>query len=235
MGRPRQNDSRVFTRNRNGIARYYGDFRDFKAVGGKLEPLRAAGDNFATKDLKTAKNLAAERLKVLRRLRQDAADLFEPGVDVTRLDVCIERHLMSLTELEAVTLQWLASIELHLDTAHDYFGGRTRLDEFSPRMIKNYIPHLASLPNGRVDKNGVECTLSKSTQRKYLNSLSGLFEAAIEDGLLPIGQNPVRGVSKKSKPRNVKARELATWLEVPDAALLLHAARILVHKRPPTR
>ena len=229
MARNRANRNRVYPRTRNGGTRYWGDFRDFSDVGGALEPLRPAGERFATQDLDEAVAVAKSRLIELKRLRMEASVMFTAAADLSRLDAYIEHHLVELAQSSAVTPAWLEAIELHLDTARDFFPDGIRLAEFRPRMIKEYIAHLASLPSGRLGPGGTVKRLAPSSQRKYLNSLSGLFTSAIEDGLLPMGANAVAGV--KRKPSNQSAGERAAWLEVHIAALLLHAAMTYVPKR----
>lgn len=63
--------------------------------------------------------------------------------------------------------------------------------------------------------------MSEGTVRHHLNALSGLYRRAASEGFVPPGYNPVAGLIEKptGKPRE------ARWLEVPDAALLLEAAR----------
>ena len=57
--------------------------------------------------------------------------------------------------------------------------------------------------------------------RHHLNALSGVFKRAASEGYVPAGYNPVSAMLEKptGKPHE------AHWLEVPDAALLLEAAR----------
>jgi hypothetical protein len=45
---PRKRTSRVYWRDQGGARRAYGDFRDYRDVGGKLEPLVAQGEKRAT-------------------------------------------------------------------------------------------------------------------------------------------------------------------------------------------
>lgn len=55
---PRKRRSRAYLRGR----RYWGDFRDYISVGGKLESLVPPGERQATMDLDVANKLAGERL-----------------------------------------------------------------------------------------------------------------------------------------------------------------------------
>lgn len=65
-------------------------------------------------------------------------------------------------------------------------------------------------------------SLSASTQRKYINSLSNLYRRAQSEGYVEPGFNPVAALmDKPTDPISSKT----DFLEVPDAALLLEAAR----------
>src|SRR5438445_482411 len=68
--------------------------------------------------------------------------------------------------------------------------------------------------------------LGPGSVRQHLNSLSNLFNRALEEGL--VTRNPVAVMSEKPKGKPGETR----WLEVPDAALLLEAARTYTPKRP---
>lgn len=76
--------------------------------------------------------------------------------------------------------------------------------------------------------NGQGGTLASGTQRQYLNSLSNLFRRAGAEGYVLPGHNPVAALMEKPQA----ARLEAAWLEIPDAALILEAARLHRPKRP---
>ena len=65
--------------------------------------------------------------------------------------------------------------------------------------------------------------LSDATVRHHLNALSNLYARAQSEDLVPPGYNPVAALMEKPRGRRHEAR----WLEVPEAALLLEAARTL--------
>jgi integrase len=69
--------------------------------------------------------------------------------------------------------------------------------------------------------------LSAGTARHYLNALSNLYRRARAERLVPSGYDPVGDLLEKPTAR----REEAKWLEVPEAALLVEAARTHVPKR----
>jgi hypothetical protein len=70
---PRRRLSRIYWRRRGGVRRAYADFRDYADVGGKLEPLIAAGERFATTDPDVAAKLAGERFTELEAARRRRA------------------------------------------------------------------------------------------------------------------------------------------------------------------
>ncbi|HEX8394611.1 MAG TPA: hypothetical protein VF665_19850, partial [Longimicrobium sp.] len=81
---------------------------------------------------------------------------------------------------------------------------------------------LTEFPNGRGGK------LSGSTQRKYLEALSGLFTAAIRERVYH-GPNPIGGIVKPSK-----SPPLDEWFEPWQTAALLESARTY-RPTPPAR
>jgi integrase len=104
-----------------------------------------------------------------------------------------------------------------------FFGARTPLRDIAVPQVQDYLTYLGRLPSSRRgEADGVE-VLSESTRRKYLNSLSQLFKRAISEGILPLGHNPVSYLI--DKPSNLSRLRRPEWLEVSEAALLLHAAR----------
>ncbi len=64
--------------------------------------------------------------------------------------------------------------------------------------------------------------LSGGTVRHHLDALSNLYKRARGERMVPSGYNPVGDLLEKPKARRVEAR----WFEVPDAALLVEAARL---------
>jgi integrase len=232
----------IYTRQQGGEVRYYGDFRDFADVGGKREALIPRGAERATTDLVLAQSLAASRLADLearRRSRQRG----EPEGE-TFLAPYVVYHLRKKRLAKRVTPQWLDAAELHLRAAIEFFCNRGRplpqdssgevlLSSISDRElrsisvidIQDYTEWLAKRPANRGAK-----TLSQSSQRKYLNSLSNLFKRAISEGKVPAGHNPVSGLLEK--PQDQHERGESRWLEVHEAALLLESARTYRPKRP---
>ena len=60
---------RVFIRDQGGVVRFYGDFRDYGDVGGKVEALIPANAKRATTDEKLAQLITAARIADLGRYR----------------------------------------------------------------------------------------------------------------------------------------------------------------------
>jgi hypothetical protein len=70
---PKKKRSRICTRNQGGATRYYADFRTYRDVGGRMEPLTAKGERWATTDRDVADVLAAARLQELDAMRRGRA------------------------------------------------------------------------------------------------------------------------------------------------------------------
>ena len=76
----RRRNGRIYWRERGGEKRAYGDFRDYRDVGGGREALIPPGEPQATFDSVVAEKLIADRLKELQeRVRPRCLSLEEPG------------------------------------------------------------------------------------------------------------------------------------------------------------
>jgi integrase len=231
----------IYTREQGGEQRYYGDFRSFSDVGGRREALIPHGADRATTDPLLAQALYAERIADLESRRRRRVRN-EPEED-THLASYSVHHLRKKRLANKVSGQWLESAEKHLLTAIEFFCNKGRplpqdgsgdpiltgiadreLSSIGVTDIQEYAEWLSSLPNRRGER------LSQSSQRKYLNSLSNLFRRAVSEGRVPPAHNPVAGLMEK--PQDRAGRAESKWLEVPDAALLLEAARLYKPKRP---
>jgi hypothetical protein len=87
--------------------------------------------------------------------------------------------------------------------------------------VRAWVTHLQATAS---KKGG---TLSNGTVRHRLNTFSNLYRRAISEGYVPTGCNPVAALMEKPAGEPEEAR----WLEVPEGALLLEAARRLAPKR----
>lgn len=122
-----------------------------------------------------------------------------------------------------LTAIWLSESQKRLAAAAAYFGAQRALDTITVKDVQGWVTHLQAAANGR------GATLSGGTQRHYLNALSNVFRRAQAEGAVPPGYNPVAGLMEKPQA----ARREARWLEVPEAAVFLEAART-VHRSKPT-
>lgn len=232
---PRNRKSRLYSRWQGGQRRYYADFRDFADVGGKREALIPKGADRATTDEKLAQIVLAERLGDLeaRRRRKQRGEPEEEAL----LASYAAHHLLSKAKSGRFTAQWLEAAQTHLITAIEFFCNRGRpvprdeqnkpnlvgiedreLSSIDVTDIQDYVAWLSKRPNR------LGGTLSPSSQRKYLNSLSNLFKRAISERKLPPGSNPVSALM--DKPQDGAGRGEADWLEVHEGALLLESARL---------
>lgn len=218
--------------------RAWADFRDYSDVGGKREPLKAPGSKMATKDPDQAAVLMAERLKELERLRRDPLAAEPPKEEkpaALGLAEYAARHLLIHARDEKASESWLVAIEGRLRDAIEYFGTDRPLDSITPTDVEDWKGVLAERPTHRFDPDDPEedpkkrrrLTFSPATIRHYLNALSGLYRRAEAERIVPPGFNPVAGMIGKPRGTDEEAR----FLSVPEAALLLEAARTYKAKR----
>lgn len=206
--------ARIYWRVRGGERRAYADFRDYADVGGKREALVAPGAQRATADPEEAEALSLKRLAELkdRRLRGIA------GVPQrAALGPYVRDHLVARAKAAKVTEAWLEANEVMLGRAVEHFGTDRELASITTRDVRGYVEQLRTRPNGR----GRGAALSETSVLHHLGALSNLYRRAGAEGAVSPGTNPVVGLLDKPEP----TREEAKWLEAPDAALLLEAAR----------
>lgn len=203
---------RIFTRTgkKRDTPRYYIDLRD---LGQGRKALKMPGDRYAVTDEETAVALAEQALEDALADRRERA---KGGVrQVAKLEEYAKRHVRLKEEAGEVTDLTLSKYRIALyDAAVDFFGAERRLDSITPQDLEGYLEYLRQRPNGRGG------TISKSTQRWYLNCLGNMFKRAVAEGAARA--NPVRNMFKKPTPE----RRESDFLEVPEAALLLEAARV---------
>lgn len=224
---------KIYWRDTGAARRAYGDFRAWSDVGGGREPLKAEGSALATTDPDEAKALYLTRAAELneKRLRNRVLAQ-ELGVEApAMLESFAAHHLLEKARAGSVTEQWLAVSEQQLRVAIEFFGADRELHTIRVPDVQRFANHLSRQPvrRGRKRKPGEppKPTLSPGSVRKYLNTLSNLFRRAQSEGRVPVGHNPVAAMIEKPRA----ARKEARWLEVPDAALLLEAARTWKPKR----
>src|SRR5690242_2396531 len=208
---------RIFTREQGGAARYYGDFRH---VGGGREALVAPNEKRATTDPTIAEALFGQRLAAYQRATLRQVHGLPPE---TPLLAYARDHLIAKKRAGRVTERWIAVHEHFLNVAVEHFGAERELSTITAKDVSAWAGELTTVRARR--RKG---TLSPGSVRHYLNALSNLYTRAQADGMVAPGYNPVGAML--DKPRAAK-RE-ARWLEVPDAALLLEAARRYRPERP---
>lgn len=218
---PKKRTGRVYWRQRGGARRAYGDFRDFASVLRSDEPARQAliapGDELATTDPDIAAKLAGDRVKELEERRRGRVIA---GVErESTLSTYAARHLKLKARDSEVVDAWLVQAQRHLETACSFFGADVDLAAVSPEDLERYVEHLRRQPNGRTGPDGKPGTLSETSVRKYLNSLSNMYARAVSERY--VRTNPVGDMYRK--PTEAKAE--APYLSAAEAALLLESAR----------
>jgi integrase len=215
--------NRLKTRRSGPATRYYGDFRDFQDVGGGYEALVPPGATRGTTDPDLAVRLLAARLEELENLREarQKGRVASPKLlEVAVAEYLQDRASEDMTKSEILTL---TNIEGRLRKAIDFFGARTLLSDITTARAKEWMAELVRMTSERTGK-----PLSDGTIRKYLDAFSGLWGWAAQYGTVKTDSNPIRGL--KDKPTSTT--EEAVFLEVPEGALVLEAARLHLHERP---
>ena len=193
---------------------FYADLRRYADVGGKQEALKPPGAARATSDPAIAAQLLADRIRELEASRRDRS-LHGLRRRVT-LTAYAAEHLRKKAESGKIGRTWIACHQTFLERAVEFFGASRSLHSIRVADCQQWAAHLATVRSSR----GL---LSGGTVRHHLNALSNLYKRAISEEVVPPGYNPVAAMMEKPTARRQEAR----WLEVPDAALLLEAARTL--------
>lgn len=205
---------RVYWREQGGERRAYGDFRDFRDVGGGREALKVKGAKRATTDPDVAADIAAARVKDLERRRRSRQLL---GVEKeATLKAFAAHHLQRKAKSGRTSLRWMEQTEQKLRTAVAHFGADRDLMAIRVEDVQMWADALAQEKEGRGGR-----PRSPGTVRHYLNVLSNLYTRAASEGCVPPGFNPVAAMMDKP----IAERREASWLEPHDAALLLESAR----------
>lgn len=198
--------------------RAYGDFRAYKDVGGGLEALAGKGRSWGTKNKDEAEALFAKRLNELQEKRKGRTGVGSKSIGLRKLAAL---HLRMKKKAGNTTDRHLIDLEQRLRVAVDFFGAEVDPKDITPADVREWVDKLAATPS---HKGG---TLAPVTQRNYLFALSGLYGRAAEQGYVPHGYNPV-GMLQEKPPATTPSE--AKFFEVPEAALILEAARV-VEKR----
>ena len=112
--------SRIYWRERGGETRAYGDFREYRDVGGGREALTPSGESLVTTDSVVAEKLVADRLKDLQERRRNRSLL---GVErQANLAAYAEHHLIEKARSGNFSDDWLAQTQYQLEAAVEFFG-----------------------------------------------------------------------------------------------------------------
>lgn len=166
----------------------------------------------------TSKREAQELLE--QRLRDYQNGRYEAAPPTPRtLKEYAEHHLAAKAQEtdqhgQPITPQWLAAVKQHLDRAVAFFGAERLLGSIIRSDLLTWVAAL-----GRQFRGGAA--------RQHINSLSNLYRRAMADGLVTV--NPVSMLLPTEKPKG--AADEAEWLEVPEAAVFLEAAKGYEPKR----
>lgn len=241
--------TRIYWRERGNSRRAYGDFRDYRDVGGGQEALIPSGSSAATTDPDVAALLVAQRVKDLESRRRKRL-LLGAERQATLYDFAA-RHLEEKAKAGRTTETWLAQAERHLSAAVEFFGSERDVASIAVQDVQQFAHWLRERParppsncrsckSDQIELKGLESRchecgasgrvkpLSGGTRRHYLNSLSNMYRRAAGEGYVQPGYNPVQALMEKPVARRTEAR----WLEVHEAALLLESARTYVSARP---
>ena len=204
--------ARIYWRSHgDGPPRAWGDFT---SMGHGREPLIEPGSpkRLGTTSSTIAAKVFADRVKELEQVKVDRAVM---GVERRMtLGAFVPQHLALRRQEATVTELWLKETGARLQSgAIHFFGADRPLLSITSREVLRFKIWLTEFPNGRGG------TLSGSTQRKYLEALSGLFNAAIRERVYN-GPNPIDGIVKplESPPSD-------EWFEPWQTAALLESAR----------
>lgn len=206
---------------RDGTLRAYADFRGIP--GGKREALIVPGEQRATTDDTTAQKLFAERLARLRSLPPGEIARAKLGRKITlaaavRDFLDYKRGLAEANAERAATFRWVGELESMLRRAVEYFGVDRQLRSIRRRDVVEWLAHLATLehPKGQ--------GYSSQSRRHHMAALGQLYGYGNDEDWGLDGYSPVSRLRKNERP--AVPRSSTIFLEVPDAARLLEAARV---------
>ena len=206
---------RLYTRaqGKGGVLRYYADLRD---LGHGRVALKSSASGRATDDPDEARILLGELLKDIRAGKVPAmkARPKRQRGDETRLGPMAERYIKY--NPGDVTPKWLGDQKRMLERAKKEFGTDRPLISIEAKHLEKWIRKLKA--SGKA--NG--------TIRHHAYALSVVYEYAQSIGTVPSAFNPVLDVYRLPSARRERAvSKRAKFLEIPDAAKVLEAARKL--------
>jgi integrase len=198
---------RIYWRETGNARRAYADFRDYADVGGGREALVPTGQKLATDDSTIAEVLVGRRLEDLEARRR--ARVLQGTARSTSLQPFVREHLIAKKKSGRFTDRWLEFVEKLLARAIARFGAERELSSIGVADVRAWSEALQGTG------------LAGGTVRHHLNAVSNLYRRAQAEGCVVPGYNPVGALLEKPSAR----REEARWFEVPEASLLLEAAR----------
>jgi integrase len=142
-------------------------------------------------------------------------------VKSTTLASATQLHLIAKAQSGQYTTEWLGRLDVYLRRVLGILGNERDPTSVTVENVRELVATLRRTPSGRELPDGRKATMGDGNVRHHLNALSGLFRRAGSEGYVPPGYNPVAAMLEKPSGHPAEAR----WLEVPDAALLLEAAR----------
>ena len=119
-----------------------------------------------------------------------------------------------------VTEKWQGDVERRLKRAQEWFGKERSLVSIEPTHVRAWINKLTAegFANGTI--------------RHHVHALSSVYRYAHELGTVPTYHNPVSGLYRKpSARRDRRQSQRAEYLEIPDAARVVEAAKNLERTR----
>ena len=210
---------RLYTRvqGTTGIVRYYADLRD---LGGGQLALRAPGSSRATTDPDQARILLGKVLEDIKagKMLSKTTRPKKQRSDETRLGPMSQRLIKD--NPGDVTEKWQGDVERRLKRAQAWFGKERSLISIESAHVRDWINKLTAegFANGTI--------------RHHLHALSSVYRYAHELDTVPPSCNPVSRLYRKpSARRDRKESQRAEYLEIPEAAKVLKAARKLKRTR----
>jgi len=187
--RRRRATARIYIKgcDRNGRGLYYGDFRAYHAVGGRLEALKVPGERRATTSVDAAEELFAVRLAELKRMAADAHHhTIRPAVKAPlRLVEAFQQHLEKRAASGKIAFGTLVNDEKAAKHLHRILGD-IPLRDIDAGVLATYVRERTAHGHQKTGRPLSACTL-----RNELHSLSSLLTRAVFEGDIP--KHPMEG------------------------------------------
>ena len=207
MAQRRQRD-RLYYREGRG---WYGDFRDFADVGGKLQAMIPLGRQKPTDDRDEASALASQRLEELRDRRENGA-----GADNPTLRDYARRHLDLKRASRGRAESTITRDAYALQRFLEYFSDAVTLRDITVERLSDWQAWRAAKPG----RHGTGRTANQSILNE-LNALSNLFRRAVSEKKARL--NPVQLMIDRPQ----QERGEATYLECGEGARVISGALTL--------